>query len=156
MEWVILAGAWTSAMLPDAMALPYFLAKRLKAPSSENRCCSITESKMRKTAGWTSLHTTQTLGVHAQCYISLSTVFVQDTHVASQGKQVESYRLVPALQSYNVLLPWASSSKKLPGSPGEFPCMLKFMRCINRAGHQQIQICDCPDYSTGMYKPKQR
>lgn len=149
-----LGRSLSRGMLPEAMALPYFLAKRLKAPSSENRCCNVTESKMRKTAGWTSLHTTQTLGEHAQCYISLSTVFVQDTHKASQGKQVGSYRLVPALQSYNVLLTWASSSKKLSGSPGEFPCMLKFMRCINRGSHQHIQICDCPDYSTGIYKLK--
>lgn len=60
MEWVILAGAWASGMLPDAMSLPYFLVKRPRAPSSENRCCNVTESKIRKTAGWTSLHTTQT------------------------------------------------------------------------------------------------
>lgn len=157
MEWGILAGAWASRMLPDYMSLPYFLAKRLRAPLHQR-----TDAVMLQKARWgrqqTGLHPTllrQTLGEHAQCYISLSKVLVQDIHMASQGKQVGSYRSVPALQSCNVLLTWASSSKKLSGSPGGFPCILKFMRCINRGGHQHIQICNCPVYATGMYKHKQ-
>lgn len=56
----------------------------------------------RQQAGPHSTLLRQNLGEHAQCYISLSTVLVQDIHMASQDKQAGSYRLVPALQSCNV------------------------------------------------------
>lgn len=66
------------------------LQKRLRAPLHQR-----TDAVMLQKARWgrqqAGLHSTllrQTLGKHAQCYISLSKVLVQDIHMASQGKQV--------------------------------------------------------------------
>lgn len=106
---------------------------------SHQRADAVMVQKTRLGRPRARLHSTpfrHTLDEHVQCHISVSTVLVQEVHVPSQygwpgtsNVRAKGWCLLYKAVT-NAPLTWASSTKKLSDSPREFPCMLKFMRCI--------------------------